>query len=58
MVARVLSIRGRARLTDPFAVVHWVHDRGGRKGKSRGTKVGRKEGGEAKQGSLKTRTLH
>jgi hypothetical protein len=39
----VKSARGRNRLTDAFAVVHWVHDGGGRKGKSRGQKV-RKEG--------------
>jgi hypothetical protein len=43
-------------MTDAFAVVHRVRDGGGRKEKGRGTKVGRKEGGEAKQGVLKTYT--
>ena len=52
----VERIGSRARMTDAFAVVHRVRDGGGRKEKGRGTKVGRKEGGEAKHGILKTNT--
>jgi hypothetical protein len=52
----VKRIRGRGGMTDAFAVVHGVRDCGGRKEKGRGTKVGRKEGGEAKQSILKTST--
>lgn len=48
----VERIRCRSRMTDAFTVVHRVRDGGGRKEKSRGTKVGRKEGGEAKEGVL------
>ena len=43
-------------MTDAFAVVHRVRDGGGREEKGRGTKVGRKEGGEAKEGILKANT--
>ena len=49
----VERIRGR-RMTDAFAVIHRVCDARCRKEKGRRTKVGRKEGGEAKQGILKT----
>ena len=44
-------------MTDAFAVVHRVGDGGGRKEKGRGTKVGRKKGGEAKQGFMKRNTV-
>ena len=43
-------------MTNAFAVVHGVRDAGSGKEKGRGTKVGREEGGEAKQGVLKTST--
>jgi hypothetical protein len=49
-------IWGRAGMTDALAVVHGVRDGGSRVEKGRGTKVGRKEGGEAKQGILKIST--
>ena len=43
-------------MMNTFAVVHGVCDGERRKEKDRGTKVGRKEGGEAKQGILKIST--
>jgi len=52
----VKRVRGRGRMTDALAVVHRVCDGGGRKEKGRGTKVGREEGGETKQGILKAGT--
>lgn len=52
----VKGIRGGDRMTDAFAMVHQVCGDGGGREKGRGTKVGRKEGGEAKQSILKTRT--
>ena len=52
----VKRIRVGGRMTNAFAVVHGVCDRECRKEKGRGTKVGRKEGGEVKQGILKIST--
>ena len=52
----VKRIRVGGRMTNAFAVVHRVCDEEHRKEKDRGTKVGRKEGGEAKQGILKIST--
>jgi hypothetical protein len=50
----VERIRSRERVTDAFTVVHLVREGGSGKEKGRGTKVGRKERGEAKKGIVGT----
>jgi hypothetical protein len=50
-------IGGRNRMTDAFAIVHRIGDRGGGKQKGIGAKVGRKEGREAKQSIMKGNTV-
>jgi hypothetical protein len=52
----VERIRRRDRVTNAFTVIHGVRDGGGGKQKGRGTKVGRKEGGETKKGIVGTST--
>lgn len=52
----VERIRRRDRVTDAFTVIHRVRDGGGGEQKGRGTKVGRKEGGETEERFMGTST--